>query len=744
MLSQVKRGAVAVLAGAAIAACDDGTGPQGPARIEVVEAPAQVTAGKTAELAIRVVRGSSPARNVEVRFEPREGAGRVSAPRLRTGADGMAVTTWLAGTVAGTQRIAVQADEAEEVIEVAVVPDEPFAIRLAQDSARLFALRAETSFEAEVVDRWGNAIPGLPITWESLDPAVAEVEPDGTVRALRVGTAEIVARYGGLSASLFLRVVQAPARIEVTPEAITINALTFTRSLELRSWDELDNPIPRPEADWVSLDESIATVDGEGVVTATGVGTTLIVANAGAASDTVTVTVRQVQVSAVLVAEPERVYAGEVMTVTAVARDSADQPIPGVAVEWTMDGDLDAFTVLEEGEDRLVLRGEAVGALLVSAAPGGMPAEFTAQVILPRRMSNQRVAAGSGHTLFIRDGQVYALGENSFGQVGDGTTFDRYAPYALPGMTGFVAVAAGTDFSLALREDGTVWAWGRNTHGQLGLGDLENRTVPVQIPGIDDAIAIAAGGSSTTGFSLILRADGTVWATGDNGSGQLGLGDTVDRMVPERVPGLDGVVAIAAGSSSHALALREDGTMWGWGTGTSGRLGNGLSSTQTLPSQGLLRRVVAIASGTSHGQALTYDGRVWGFGSNTFGQTGTGATAVIPAEVSGLRDVVAIRASGNTSFALTANGQLYGWGSGSGGQMGNGTTTSTNSTPVLVHLSNARLFATGGDHVLAEDAAGVLWAWGRNGSGQLGTGDLTTRTEPAQVRFVEWSPWRRR
>jgi alpha-tubulin suppressor-like RCC1 family protein len=744
MSNRSRRVAFLFAAAGYLAACGDSTGPTGAWTLQVAEAPSTIAAGEIGQITVRVLRNGAGQAGAEVVFQPADGAGIVATPVGITDASGEVRTAWLSGTTAGTQRIVVSTAQAPQdvVIDVQVVPGAPFAVQLAQDSARLFALTAATTFEAAVVDRWGNVIPGLAITWESRDPDVATVEDGGVVRALRVGTAEIVARHGELSASLFLRVVQAPTQIEVTPAAITINALTFERQLELRSWDELGNPIPRPEADWVSLNEAVATVDQQGRVTATGVGTTQIVASAGTAEASVTVTVQQVQASAELVGEPARVLAGETMTVTAFARDSAGQPIPGVNVTWGITGDADAFTILEETADRLVLRGDAVGTLTLSIVAGGMPATYDAQVILPRVMSTHRVAAGtqfSAHTLIILNGQVYAFGRNNFGQIGDGTTSDRYLPFPVPGMTGFVAVAAGTDFSLALRADGTVWGWGRNTHGQLGLGDLDNRSEPVQVPGLTNIIAISAGGLSTSGFTLALGADGTVWAFGANAAGQLGTGDQDLRSEPVQVEDLDGIVAIAAGDGTFSLALREDGSMWGWGTGTSGRLGNGLTSNQLLPSEGVLRRVIALEAGGSHGQALTYDGQVWGFGGNTSGANGTGGTAVQPAPVVGLTNAVDIQAGGNTGVARTADGLMFAWGAGSGGQMGNGTTTLTNNTPVQVHLTGALRVATGGDHMIAEGPTGVFWGWGRNGVGQLGTGDLTNRTEPTQVQFALWS-----
>ena len=123
-----------------------------------------------------------------------------------------------------------------------------------------------------------------------------------------------------------------------------------------------------------------------------------------------------------------------------------------------------------------------------------------------------------------------------------------------------VAIAGGDSHSLALKSDGTVWAWGYNGCGQLGDGSTTNRLTPVQVSGLTGVVAIAGGGS----HSLALKSDGTVWAWGCNDYGQLGDGTTTNRLTPVQVSGLTGVVAIAGGGA-HSLALKSDGTVWAWG-----------------------------------------------------------------------------------------------------------------------------------------------------------------------------------
>jgi alpha-tubulin suppressor-like RCC1 family protein len=164
-----------------------------------------------------------------------------------------------------------------------------------------------------------------------------------------------------------------------------------------------------------------------------------------------------------------------------------------------------------------------------------------------------------------------------------------------------------------LRSRRTVWAWGLNGDGQLGDGTTLNRWLPVQVTGLDDIVAISAGGS----HSLALRADGTVWAWGNNFYSQLGDGTLTDQYVPVQVPGLMGVTAIAAGGA-HTLILKDDTTVWGWGNDKEGELGDGMGGGggdvhyHRTPTQVVgLTGVPAICAGSQHSLALTFDGAVW-------------------------------------------------------------------------------------------------------------------------------------
>ena len=202
-------------------------------------------------------------------------------------------------------------------------------------------------------------------------------------------------------------------------------------------------------------------------------------------------------------------------------------------------------------------------------------------------------------------------------------------------MAGATAIAAGGSHSLTMHADGTVWGFGEPVSGQLGRdyvnldfftpGPVSGLQVPTMYPGGNRPLAVAAG----TNHSLVLRSDGTVWAFGSNGYGQLG-NNTVSgnpNPTPSIVVGLSGAGAISAGGT-HSLVLRSDGTVWAFGSNTYGELGIPLNAGTSL-GDGVARQIptltgiVAIAAGTFHSLALRSDGTVWAFGSNHWGQLGT-------------------------------------------------------------------------------------------------------------------------
>ena len=307
------------------------------------------------------------------------------------------------------------------------------------------------------------------------------------------------------------------------------------------------------------------------------------------------------------------------------------------------------------------------------------------------------------------------------------------------GLGDVTAVAGGWFAGYALRSDGTVWSWGTGAFGQWGTGGCCAivSPVPLRIPGLSDVTAIAGGYG--TGYAL--RSDGTVWSWGDGRSGALGDGDDESySTVPVQVSGLEHlqITAIAAGIVT-GYALTSDGSVWAWGAGNVGQLGNGGTTNSLATRVSQLSHVTAIAAGGSTGYAVVGHDTVWAWGDGSWGQLGDGqagptSRSLVPVPVPGLTGVTAIAAATFTGYALRGHGTVVAWGEGHYGQLGNNTTTiSAGPVPVSLPTTTTTTTVAAGGLTGYALRAGTAWAWGRGDLGQLGNGATADGLLPAAV-----------
>lgn len=366
--------------------------------------------------------------------------------------------------------------------------------------------------------------------------------------------------------------------------------------------------------------------------------------------------------------------------------------------------------------------------------------------VIPVALSDvQIISASARHSLFVNDdGTVWAWGVNSNGQLGNGTTENKNVPVRVKELIDVKAVAVGSYHSLALKEDGTVWAWGKNNAGQLGDGTWEDKSQPVQVNGLAEVKSISAGNN----HSLALKEDGTVWAWGGNGSCQLGNGTTDNSNVPVQVlerigQSLTGVKWISAGNG-YSLVVKNDGTIWAWGSNGNGRLGDGTKETRILPVQAQgLTDVLMVSAGHNHSVALKNNGTVWTWGKNNQSQLGFSGDRdrIIPAPVAGISDINYAVAGCQHSLTVKRDGTAWGCGQNVYGQLGDG--TNSNAGPILVQvavLSDTKTVVAGNGFSMAVKSDGTLWTWGRNNYGQLGDGTMVDRNTPGQILLKEEPP----
>ncbi|MEY2425022.1 MAG: hypothetical protein QOI61_594 [Actinomycetota bacterium] len=309
------------------------------------------------------------------------------------------------------------------------------------------------------------------------------------------------------------------------------------------------------------------------------------------------------------------------------------------------------------------------------------------------------VAGGSAFTLSLdASGRVFAWGNNFEGELGNGTHGNSQPhPVQVAGLPTISVIDAGDNHALALATDGTIWAWGSNERGQIGNGQAGGTVdVPFHVPGVANAVAIAGGGA----YSLAVLADGSMVGWGSNDAYQLGLGGDIDAPVtqPTALPAISGVVK-ASGGGAFSVALKQDGTVWAWGSNRSGE-----SSGWATPQQEAAD-ATDIAAGREHGLALRSDGTVVCWGSNLFGQCGATTTPnTIPAQVvPNLQGVVDVAAGIFTSYALDSAGKIWAWGDNGDAELGDGThTTGQHYAPQMtVGPRTATAIDAGSQHAFA-------------------------------------------
>lgn len=293
-------------------------------------------------------------------------------------------------------------------------------------------------------------------------------------------------------------------------------------------------------------------------------------------------------------------------------------------------------------------------------------------------------------------------------------------------------VSGNHDFILALKEDGTVWAWGRNENGQLGneklvekkgrLFKFTDSDRPVQVTGLSGVMAIAADQST----AYALKNDGTVWAWGNARSGQTGNGKPVLHymttvtesyaITPGKVQGISDAIDI-----NGPVVLLSDGTVWTWGLNNKGQLGNAGAAATSVPRKVKDIKDASSVSSNVHGtrHALKEDGTLWAWGSNLHGNLGIGKYEIlndfryaeIPQMVSVVKNGVLVVGGINTHLLLLKNGTVWGWGDGRSGALGIRAEDVVAPVKIPVLKNAIGIYAgTANGFALLDD--GSIWAWG--------------------------------
>ena len=394
------------------------------------------------------------------------------------------------------------------------------------------------------------------------------------------------------------------------------------------------------------------------------------------------------------------------------------------------------------------------------------------------------VAANGGKFAIKTDRSLWAWGNNNYGALGDGTTTFRSEPVEIGNNNEWFQIASGGNFTFALKMNGTLWSWGHNDDGQLGIGTMIDQLIPTQIlafidtdnDGIADDIDAFpnnpnetidsdgdGAGDNSDAFPLnsnkkwqhpilavglfhsaVIHTDGTLWAWGYNGEGELGDGTKVDRYEPVQI-GIDKDWMQVVAGSHFTLALKTDGSLWGWGVNSFGQLGIGIQTTNELiPVQSNSGNSwTKILAGYSHAFGFTSDGRLWGWGKNDHGELGNGSMGdrYYPAPVIDTGNWKNVAAGYQFSIGIKVDDTLWAWGNNEYNQLGDGTLFVR---PVPIQIDNNQTWlvvSVGKQHTLALKNNGTLWSWGRNLFGCLGSGIIAEYTSPMPVQIEGEYDW---
>jgi YD repeat-containing protein len=264
------------------------------------------------------------------------------------------------------------------------------------------------------------------------------------------------------------------------------------------------------------------------------------------------------------------------------------------------------------------------------------------------------------------DGTLWCWGKNAYGNLGDNTRTNRSSPVQTVAFrTNWVQVSSGYGLAAAIKTDGTLWTWGYNAYGQLGHNTILRKSSPVQTIAFGNNWKQVACGSQ---HCAAVKTDGTLWLWGYNANGALGDNTLTSRSSPVQTVASGTNWKQVACGDYYTAAIKTDGTLWAWGANYSGNLGDNTTVSKSSPVQTITGGTNWKQFSCGYGQiaAVKNDGTLWMWGSNSSGQLGDNTTVSKSSPV----QTVAFGTSwknvasgdGGVTLAIKTDGTLWSWG----------------------------------------------------------------------------------
>lgn len=397
-----------------------------------------------------------------------------------------------------------------------------------------------------------------------------------------------------------------------------------------------------------------------------------------------------------------------------------------------------AHLIIESDAENTGSLSVALSGLTDPARPDAGPGDGGPDAGPPAWTAAQVEVGGLASFALTADGGVKSWGDNSVGELGDGTQTNRNAPVDAVGLPGAaVRLAAGSFHACAALAAGGAVCWGENQNGELGNGTPSPaHAQPQTVAGLAGPVTGLSAGSAHT---CALVSGGAVMCWGQNDRGQVGDGTSGNVRPQATAVTLGQAASAVTAGASHSCALLQDGTVKCWGDNYYGQLGTGTAMDEfdsPTPVLGLAAGVKAVAAGSSHTCIITAGGGVQCFGHNASGELGDGSTndSVTPRDVTGLAaGVLSIVGGGEHSCAILADQRLQCWGKNDQGQLGDGSKANRSVPTDLFGTLKARAASGRLTHTCALLLDGTPACWGFNHWGELGNGTDVDSATPVPV-----------
>ena len=373
----------------------------------------------------------------------------------------------------------------------------------------------------------------------------------------------------------------------------------------------------------------------------------------------------------------------------------------------------------ESKKFKIKLSGKKTGTTIVTANQENTDNIGVIQVEVVPETENEitispNVITNGSHTISLReDGKVFTWGDNTYGQLGNGTvtTSDEPVEVTFPEGTIITQIAAGENHNVALDSNGNVWTWGRNNNYQIG-NTRENQYTPYKVSNLPKVIKIAAGNNNT----MVITENNELYAWGLNAYGDLGLGTYTNKVLPKKVKGVHDIIDISGGKS-HYIVLNRAGEVFATGSNLYGQLGignNEIGKINEFQKVEIKDKIGTIDAGDISNIATTVDGYVYTWGGNTYSTLGTEdkENKNVPTR---LKDVKNIRqaSTGKTHTILRdGNNNVYVTGTNSNGQLGLGTTENKTTFEQNTLINNVIRVSSGDTYTVFLKEDGSVWACG--------------------------------